>query len=62
MNYTEALGLVRYLVATDILLDDAVNNPAIPSDLRDRIRQTLKEEETITLQPARMVVDDEEHV
>ncbi len=62
MNYTETLGLVRLLVAAGIPLDDAVNNPAVPSDLRDRVRQTLREEETIILQPARMVVDDEEHI
>src|SRR3989338_8160359 len=62
MNYVEALGLVRYLVDTGISLDDAVNNPAVPSDLRNKIGQTLKEEETITLQPARMIVDDEAHI
>jgi len=62
MNYTEALGLARYLISSGISLDEAVNNSAIPDDLRIRIRETLKEEETIILQPARMIVDDKEHI
>lgn len=62
MNYIEALGLVRYLLATGTTLDEAILNPAIPSELRDKIKETIKEEETIILQPAKMVIDDEEHV
>ncbi|MBU0727616.1 Z1 domain-containing protein [Patescibacteria group bacterium] len=62
MDYTKALGLARHLISIGISLNEAVNNPVIPEVLRGRIQQALKEEETIVLQPARMVVDDKEHV
>jgi hypothetical protein len=61
MNHNEALGLARYLISTGIAINDAVKNPAIPEEFRQSIKQTLEEEETIILQPARMIVDNEDH-
>jgi len=62
MNYSEALGLARYLISTGMTIEIAVNNSAIPEELRNPILQTLRQEETIILQPARMVVDNEDWV
>lgn len=61
MNYIEALGLARYLITTGIDLDDAVNNPAIPEEFRGQILENLKEEETITLRPANVIIDDDSY-
>lgn len=61
MNYNESLGLVRYLITTGISLQDAVNNPAIPSEFRSQILENMKEEENIILQPANMIIDDSEY-
>lgn len=62
MNYSEALGLARYLISTGMSIDDVISNPAIPSELRDGIKQVLEEERTIIFQPARMIIDGENHI
>src|SRR3989344_2127916 len=62
MNYNESLGLARHLINLGIPLSQAIDNPAIPAEFHSKILQVLHEEETITLQPANMVVDDGEHV
>lgn len=62
MNYVEALGLARYLVNTGFSLDEAVNNPAIPSSFSDQILQVLREEENIILEPANVITDNKEHI
>ncbi len=62
MNYIETLNLVKLLMSTGQSLEEALGNSAVPIDLRDRVRQTVKEEETIVLEPATMIVNDEQHV
>ena len=59
MNLQEALGIVRLLIDRGIAPDAAVTNPAIPEELRDGIRQILKEEETIVLRPVRLLTVDQ---
>ncbi|MBI1934883.1 Z1 domain-containing protein [Candidatus Woesearchaeota archaeon] len=62
MNYAEALGLARFITSTGISIDEAVDNPVIPSDFRKRIRLVLEEEKTIILRPASMLTDDKDYV
>ncbi len=59
MNLEEALGIVRLMIDRGIGTDVAINNPAIPEEFREQIRQILKEEETILLRPVRMVTVDQ---
>jgi hypothetical protein len=61
MNLNQALGIARLLIDTGFTLNDAVSNPAIPKELRVQIKHTLEQEQTIILQPARMLVNDEAH-
>ncbi|MHB1708463.1 MAG: Z1 domain-containing protein [Thermoplasmataceae archaeon] len=54
-----ALDTARFLIeVTKLSREDAISNPAIPPELRDYVRQKLKEEENITLEPAHYIVDD----
>lgn len=62
MNKNEALGLARYLITTGISIEEAISNPAIPVEFRTEILKILREEETIILQPANMIVDDEDYI
>jgi len=62
MNHIEALGLARYLISSGFSIDNAINNPAIPEEYKKDIKKTLEEEKTIILKPARMVVDDKDHI
>jgi hypothetical protein len=57
MNYNEAIGVVRVLIDSGIPRDAAVNNPAIPEEFRERIREELQAEEIITLEPARLIIE-----
>ncbi|MBI2044929.1 Z1 domain-containing protein [Candidatus Pacearchaeota archaeon] len=61
MNETETLGLVRHFIDIGISLDEAVNNPAIPLNFKDKILQTIKEEENIILEPANIIKDSENY-
>ena len=61
MNKNEALGLARYLITTGISIEDAVSNPAIPVEFRTEVLKILREEETITLLPANMIIDEENY-
>ncbi|MEE9569691.1 MAG: Z1 domain-containing protein [Candidatus Binatia bacterium] len=56
MNFGDALGIVRLMLERGVSLDIAVNNPAIPVEFRERIRETLAQEEIITLEPARFLL------
>lgn len=56
MNYNEAAGIVRVLIDSGISRDAAVNNPAIPEQFRERIREELQAEEIITLEPPRIIL------
>lgn len=56
MNFLQALGLVRLMIANGIPREDAIMNPAIPQEFRQEISETLTQEENITLVPARMLV------
>ena len=56
MNFEAAVGIVRMLIDQGISRDDAINNQAIPEELRAQIRERLEREEIIILEPARMIV------
>ncbi len=56
MNFLQALGLVRLMIANGIPRDEAIMNPAVPQEFRQQISETLTQEENITLVPARMLV------
>src|SRR6266478_3592251 len=56
MNLDAAIGLVRVLVDRGISRDDALNNSAVPENLRDSIREILEREDTILLEPPRVLV------
>jgi hypothetical protein len=59
MDINNALGIVRLMISSGIQKDDAINNPAIPNELREQIRKILSEEENIILEPASMLVSRE---
>jgi hypothetical protein len=56
MTLQEAVGLVRLLIERGIAREDAISNPAVPRDLRGGIREILAREDTILLEPARVLV------
>ena len=56
MEFEKALGIVRLMIDGGLARDAAINNPAIPDEHRERIRETLDREENIVLVPARMLV------
>ncbi len=60
MNFETALGVVRLLMSGGTSREDAINNPAIPYELRERIRESLEREENIILEPARILVSGEQ--
>lgn len=59
MNETDALGIVRHFIDAGILLEEAINNSAIPTQFRNHIIKILKEEENIILEPANVIRDNE---
>ena len=59
MTFEQALGIVRLLVSSGVNREDAINNPAIPSELKQLILDMLAREENIILEPARMLVSGE---
>ncbi|MCF6153749.1 MAG: endonuclease [Candidatus Brocadia sp.] len=56
MTLEEALGIVRLMIDRGVSCEVAIENPAIPEEFRQQIRETLAQEENITLEPARMLV------
>lgn len=56
MNFDDALGIVRLMLERGVSRDVAIENPAISAEFRDRIRETLAQEEIITLEPARFLL------
>src|SRR5262245_886699 len=56
MNIEAALGIVRLLMGNGLDREQAINNPAIPAEFRERIREILQRDEMIILEPARMLV------
>ena len=60
MNIEIALGIVRLIMSGGVGRDDAINNPAIPPELRERIREILEREDNIVLEPARILVSGEQ--
>lgn len=57
MNYFEATNLVRLLRELGNSLDDAINNPAVPSMFRQQLRETFEAEDTVIFRPARFLVN-----
>jgi len=55
MEYDNALGIVRLLINGGLNRDDAINNPAIPEEFRQRIREILEREDNIILRPANVL-------
>jgi hypothetical protein len=55
MDFNSALGIVRLLINSGLDRDSAITNPAIPLELKERIRETLEREDTIILQPIRVL-------
>lgn len=61
MNFTEAMNLVRYLRGLDFSLDAAINNPAVPSEFRQELRETFEAEDTVIFRPAKFLVNPTSH-
>jgi len=56
MNFETALGIVRLFISGGANRDEAINNPGIPLEFRERIREILEREDNIVLEPARILV------
>src|SRR3972149_5976457 len=56
MDFADALGIVRLMIDRGVPQDVAIDNPAIPEQYRQRIREVLAEEENVVLEPARILV------
>jgi hypothetical protein len=56
MTFEAALGLVRLMIDQGIPREQAVTNPAIPAEFRDRIREALERDDNLVLEPARVLV------
>ncbi len=55
MKHDEALGVVRLLINNGLNREDAINNPAIPVEYRQSIREILEREDNIILMPANLL-------
>ena len=55
MKHDEALGVVRLLINNGLNREDAINNPAIPVEYRQIIREILEREDNIILMPANLL-------
>lgn len=60
MNIDTALGIARLIISGGGNREDAINNPAIPFEFRERIRGILEREDNIILEPARILVSGEQ--
>lgn len=56
MTLEQAIGIVRLMIDRGVYREVAIDNPAIPEEFRQQIREALAQEENITLEPARMLV------
>ena len=56
VTFLQALGLVRLMIADGIPREQALSNPAVPPEFKERILDTLIQEDNITLEPARVLV------
>jgi hypothetical protein len=57
VNEQEALGIVRHLIAVGISKEDAVKNPVIPPEFREKIFSQISIDENIVLEPARFITE-----
>ena len=55
MEISKALSIVRILIDSGITQDEAINNPAIPNELHEKIKEILIREENFVLEPARIL-------
>jgi hypothetical protein len=55
MTFDEALGIVRLMLDRGVDRETAIDNPAIPREFAQQIRDTLSQEENVTLEPARVI-------
>jgi len=55
MNEADALAIVRILISAGQTKEEALSNPAIPPEMRERVRVRLEKEENIILEPARFI-------
>lgn len=55
MEHNEALGVVRLLINNGLNREDAINNPAIPGEYRNSIKEILEREDNIILMPANLL-------
>ncbi len=60
MNLETSLGIARLIISGGGNRDDAINNPAIPYEYREQIREILEREDNIVLEPARILVSGEQ--
>jgi hypothetical protein len=60
MNLETALGIVRLIISSGVDRDSAINNPAIPTELRERIREILEREDNIILEPTRILISGDQ--
>jgi Z1 domain len=56
MKFEDAIGIVRLLIDRGISRNAAVENPAVPQEFREQMRETLAREDNITLAPPRVLV------
>ena len=61
MEFEQALGIVRLMIDGGLAREAAINNPAIPEEYRNQVRQILEQEENIILEPARILVANRQH-
>ena len=54
-----ALRLARLMIENGVPQEDAIDNPVIPTHLRNFVREALTREATIILQPARILVAEQ---
>lgn len=57
MNEQDALGLVRHLIALGVSKEEALRNPAVPGEYRERILEQITSDENIVLEPARVITE-----
>lgn len=55
MEHDDALGVVRLLINNGLNREDAINNPAIPGEYRQSIKEILEREDNIILIPANLL-------
>lgn len=60
MNLETSLGIARLIISGGGNRDDAINNPAIPYEYREQIREILEREDNIVLEPARILISGEQ--